>query len=179
MLRHVPKRISRDIRNYDRGSAIGRRPARTGTRSDRQLFHLLSPSLGKTRARHGIQMKTIRTKQQNRSKRTGTVLLDNQTQDIQDLLERNARGDHLEKTLFTSKQRLSSLALADVYRGPGITIDFARLPKNNSAHTMDMLNRSVRKRDSKFDVESPFLLNCLIETSLNKRSIFRVNRFQE
>ena len=98
----------------------------------------------------------------------GTVLLDNQTQGIQDLLQRNAGGDHLEKTLFTDEQRLSSLALGDVYRGADIMIDFARLLDDGSAHSLDMLNRSVRKRDSKFQVESPFLANCFIETSFNK-----------
>ena len=113
-------------------------------------------------------MKTIGTKQQNRSKRAGTVLLDNQTHDVQDLAERNASGDHLEKMLFTGEQRLSSLALRDVYGGANITIDIARLPEDGSAHPLDMLDRSVRKRDSKFDVKSPFFLNCLIETSLNK-----------
>src|SRR5437870_13867394 len=97
-------------------------------------------------------MKTIGTKQQNGSKRAGTVLLDNQTQDIQNLLERDAGGDHLEKTLFAAEQRLSSLALGNVYRGSNITIDFARLAYDRSAHTLDMLYRSVRKRDSKFHV---------------------------
>ena len=66
-------------------------------------------------------MKTIGTKQQNRSERAGTVLFDNLTQDIQDVLERNTGGDHFEKTLFTSEQGFSPLALADVNRGTGIT----------------------------------------------------------
>ena len=113
-------------------------------------------------------MQTIGTKQQNRSKRAAAVLLDNQTQDVQDLLERNAGGDHLEKALFTGEQRFSSLALGDVYRGTGITMDFAGLPDDRSAHTLDVLNRSVRKRDSKFHVKTAFLANCFIETSLNK-----------
>src|ERR1700682_5678687 len=56
-------------------------------------------------------MKTIGAKQQHRSKRAATELFDNQTQDIEDLLERNAGGDHLEKALFTREQRLTSLAL--------------------------------------------------------------------
>ena len=74
-------------------------------------------------------MNTTRTKQQNGSKRAGTVLLDNQTQGIQNLLERNAGRDHLEKALFAGKQRLRLLALADIskdrleistaYRGQG------------------------------------------------------------
>src|SRR6266850_828697 len=128
MLRHCPKWISRNVRDYDPRSPICRRPARSGTRSNWQIFDLLRPSFGKTRPRHGIQMKTIGTKQQDRSKRVAAVILDNQTQDIQDLLERNAGGDHLEKTLFTTKQRLSSLALADVYRGPGVTIDLPGEP---------------------------------------------------
>ena len=113
-------------------------------------------------------MNAIGTKQQNRSERAGTVLFDNLTQNIQDVLERSTGGDHLEKTLFTGEQRLSSLALCDVYGGANITIDIARLPEDGSAHPLDMLDRSVRKRDSKFDVKSPFFLNCLIETSLNK-----------
>src|SRR6266403_1120102 len=179
MIGHVPKRISRNIGNYDRRSAIRRRPARPGTGSNRQLFHLLPPSFGKTRARDGIEMKTVGTKQQNRSKRTGAVLLDNHAQRIQDLPKWNASRDDLEKTLFTSEQGLSSLALADIYRGSGITIDFARFAEGRSAYPLHMLNRSVRKRDSKFDVESLFLLNCFIEASLNKRSIFRMNRFQK
>ena len=113
-------------------------------------------------------MNAIGTKQQDRSERAGTVLLDNLTQDIQDLLERNAGSDHLEKALFTAEQRLPSLALGDVYGSANVTIDFARLPSGRSAHTLDMLNGAVRKRDSKFHLESPFLPNCFIETSLNK-----------
>ena len=113
-------------------------------------------------------MKTIDTKQQNRSKRTRTIRLDNQTQVIQNLLKRNAGRDHFEKTLFTSEQRLSSLSPSNIYGGANVTMDFARLPEDGSAHPLDMLNRSVRQRDPKFDVESPFLLNCFIETSLNK-----------
>jgi hypothetical protein len=58
-------------------------------------------------------------------------------------------------------------------------MDFARLLYDGSAYSLHMLNGSVRKRDSKFQVESPFLFNCFIETSLNKLSIFRVNRFHE
>src|SRR5438874_5423284 len=153
MLRHVPKRIRRDIRNYDRRSAIGRCPARAGTGSNRQLFHLLPPSFGETRARDGLQMNAIGTKQQNRSERAGTVLFDNLTQDIQDLLERNAGGDHLEKTLFTSEQGLSPLALADVHCSPDVTIDFARGPEGGSAYSLDMLNSSVRKREPEFQVK--------------------------
>src|SRR5438105_12763599 len=124
-------------------------------------------------------MKTIGTKQQNGSKRAGTVLLDNQTQDIQDLVERDAGGDHFEKTLFTGEQRLSSLALADVYRGSNIMIDFARRPEGGSAQALDVLDRSVRKRDSKFQVKTASLAHCFSEISLNKRSIFRMNRFHE
>src|SRR6267143_2682417 len=111
MLRDVPKWISRNVGDYDRRSPICRRPAGAGTRPNGQSFHLLCPSFGKTRPRHGIQMKTIGAKQQNRSKRPATELFDNQTQDIEDLLERNAGGDHLEKALFTREQRLPSLAL--------------------------------------------------------------------
>ena len=113
-------------------------------------------------------MNAIGTKQQNRSERAGTVLFDNLTQNIQDVLERSTGGDHLEKTLFTSEQGLSPLALADVYRGTGITIDFARGPEAGSADFLDVLNRSVRKRDSEFNVKTGSLTNCFIETSLNK-----------
>src|SRR5438477_3230671 len=179
MLRHVPKRIRRDIRNYDRRSAIGRCPARAGTRSNRQLFHLLPPSFGETRPRDRLQMNAIGTKQQNRSERAGTVLFDNLTQDIQDVLERNTGGDHLEKTLFTSEQGLSPLTLADVYRGSGITIDFARRSEGRSAYSLDMLNRSVRKCESEFQVKTSPLMNCFIELLLNKLSIFRMNCLHE
>src|SRR6266550_8917295 len=168
MLRHFPKRIACDVGDDDRRSAICRRTARAGTRSNWLLLHFLSPSLGKTGPRHRIQMTTIGTKQQNRSKRLRTVILDDQTQDIQDFVERNAGGDHLEETLFTREQCLASLALADVYGGTGITIDFARLLVDGSAHSVDMLNGSVRKRDSKFDVKIASLANCFVETSLNK-----------
>jgi hypothetical protein len=58
-------------------------------------------------------MKTIGAKQQNRSKRVATVILDNETQDIEDLLEGNAGRDHLEKALFTYEQPLRSLALGN------------------------------------------------------------------
>ena len=98
----------------------------------------------------------------------GTLLLDSLTQGVQDLLQRNAGGDHFEKTFFTSEQRLSLLAPSNIYGGANVTMDFAILPEDGSAHSLDMLNGSVRKRDPKFDVESPFLLNCFIETSLNK-----------
>src|SRR5207248_297777 len=168
MFRHFPKRITRNIGNDDRRSAICRCPARAGTRSNRQLFHLLPPSLGKTRARHGIQMKTIGTKQQNRSKRAAAVLFDNHAEAIQDFLERNSGGNHLEKALFTAEQRLPSLVLGNVYRGTGIIMDFAGLLQDGSAHAMDMLNRSVRKRDSKFNVKAGASTNCFIETSLDK-----------
>src|SRR5437867_12898390 len=101
-------------------------------------------------------MKTIGTEQQNRSKRAGTVLLDNHTQDIQDLLERNAGGDHLEKALFADEQCLPSLALSDVYRGTNITTDFARLIEDGSADNLNVLNRSSRKRESNFHDEFHF-----------------------
>ena len=39
---------------------------------------------------------------------------------------------------------------------------------DGSAHTLDMLNRAIRKRDSKFHVKTAFLANCFIETLLNK-----------
>src|SRR5437588_8568153 len=179
MLGHFPKRIARNIGNDDRRSAIRCRPARTGTRSDWQLLHLLPPSFGKTRARHRIQMNAIGAKQQNRSKRTAAVLFDNHAQAIQDLIECNAGCDHFEKTLFPGEERLPSLALANVYRGPNITIDLAGLPDDGSAHTLDMLNRSIRKRDPKLDVKTASRANCFVETPLNKGSIFRMNRFQE
>ncbi len=99
-------------------------------------------------------MKTIWTKQQNRSERAAAVLLDNHAEAIQNFVEGNARGDHLKKTLFTGEQRLPSLALADVYGRTGITIDFARCTEVGASHTLDMLNRSVRQRDSKFDIKS-------------------------
>src|SRR5438552_16823850 len=179
MVRDFPKRITRNIGNDDRRSAICRCPARAGTRSDRQLLHLLPPSFWKTRPRHRIQMKTIGTKQQNRSKRAAAVLFDNHAQGIQNLLECNPGCDHFEKTLFTGEQRLSTLALGDVYRGPDIVIDFTGLVDDGSTHALNMLNRSVRQRDSEFQVETASLANGFIETSLNKRSIVRMNRFQE
>src|SRR5437868_8503827 len=159
MLRYIPKRITRNIGNDDRRSAVCRRPARAGARSDWQLLHLLPPSFGKTRARDRIQVNTIRVKQQDRSERAATVIFDNHAQRIQDLLERNAGGNHLEKALFPGKQRLPSLALSDVYCGTNITIDVARLIDDRSADTLDMLDRSIRKRDSKFRVESAFFAN--------------------
>ena len=113
-------------------------------------------------------MNAIGTKQQDRGERARTVLFNYLTQDIQNLLQRSAGRDHPEETLFTDEQGLSSLALGDVNRGAGIIMDFAGLLHDGSAHALDMLNRSVRKRDSKFQVKSPFLFNCFIETSLNK-----------
>src|SRR5439155_5283120 len=114
MLRHIPQRVSRDVRDYDRRSPICCGATRARTRPNWQFFHLLRPSLGKTRPRHGIQMKAIGIKQQDRSERAAAKLLDNQTQGIQNLLERNAGRDHLEKMLFTGEQRLRSFALTDV-----------------------------------------------------------------
>src|SRR6476660_778176 len=179
MLWHVPKRVGLNVGYYNRRPAKCCRSARAGTRSDRQLFHLLPPSFGKTRARHGIQMKTIGAKQQNRSKRIGTVLLNNQTQGIQDFLQRNAGRDHLEQTLFTREQRLSSLTLADIYRGPRVMIDLPRLAEHGLSHALDMLNRSVRKSDSKFHVKAALFANCSVEILFNGCSIFRMNCFQE
>src|SRR5437867_10556859 len=124
MLRHFPKRIACDVGDDDRRSAKCRRTARAGTRSNWQLLHFLSPSLGKTGPRHGVQMTTIGTKQQNRSKRVRTVILDDQTQDIQDFVERKAGGDHIEETLLTREQCVASLALGNVYGGNGRTFDF-------------------------------------------------------
>src|SRR6267378_6254355 len=167
MLRHFPKRIACDVGDDDRRSAICRRTARAGTRSNWQLLHFLSPSLGKGGPRHRIQMTTIGTKQQNRSKRLRTVILDDQTQDIQDFVERNAGGDHLEETLFTREQCFASLALGNVYGGTNITVDFARFPENGSAHTLDMLNRAVGNRESKFHVKTALLANCFLEILLN------------
>src|SRR5438270_168489 len=124
-------------------------------------------------------METIGTKQQDRSKRAASVLFDNHAQGIQNFLECNAGSDHFEKTLFAGEQRLPSLALANIYGGPDITVDLAGLPDHGPAHTLNLLNRSVGKRDPKFEVKISFLANCFLETSLNKRSIFRMNRFQE
>src|SRR5438874_10402850 len=179
MLRHFPKRITRNIGNDDRRPAICRRPARTGTRSNWQLLHLLSPSFGKTWARDRIQMNAIRQKQQDRSERAATVIFDNHAQRIQNLLEDDAGGDHFEKALFPGEQRLPALALGNVYRSTGITFDFAGRTENGPAHTLNMLNRSVRQRDPELDVKTSFLAHCFIETSLNKGSIFRMSRFQE
>src|SRR3954454_14230385 len=125
MRRYIPKRITRNIGNDDRRSAVCRRPARAGARSDWQLLHLLSPSFRKTRSRDRIQMETIGTKQQNRSQRAAAVLFDDHAETIQDLLERDAGGNHFKETLFTAEQRLPPLALANVYRCPDITIDLA------------------------------------------------------
>src|SRR2546423_3373427 len=113
-------------------------------------------------------MTTIATKQQNRSKRIRTVILDDQTQDIQDFVERNAGGDHLEQTLFTREQCFASLALGNVYGRTNITIDFARFLDDGSAHALDVLDRSVRKRDSNFHVKTTFLATTFLKISLNK-----------
>src|SRR5438445_942391 len=167
MLRHFPKRIACDVGDDDRRSAICRRTARAGTRSNWQLLHFLSPSLGKTGPRHGVQMTTIRTKQQNRSKRLRTVILDDQTQDIQDFVERNAGGDHLEETLFTREQCFASLALGNVYCGTNITIDFAKLTDDGSAHALDVLDRAVGQCGSKLHVKTALLANRCIEILLD------------
>ena len=42
-----------------------------------------------------------------------------------------------------------------------------------------MLNRSVRKRESEFQVKTSPLVNCFIELLLNKFAIFRMNRLHE
>src|SRR6266403_157070 len=168
MLRHFPKRIARNIGDDNRRCAVCRRPARAGTRPNWQLLHLLSPSFRKTRARYRIQMSAIRAKQQNRSERAATVIFDNHAQRIQNLFQGNAGGDHLEETLFTREQCFASLALGNVYGGTNITVDFAGSPENGSTHTLDMLDRSVRKRDSKFHVKAAFFPNGFLKISLNK-----------
>src|ERR1700704_399419 len=153
MLRHFPKRIACNIGDDNRRCAICRRPARAGTRPNWQLLHLLSPSFRKTRARYRIQMSAIRAKQQNRSERAATVIFDYHAQRIQNLLERDSRRDHFQKTLFPGEQRLPALALADVDLSTSKTFDFAGSPDSRSPHTLDMLYGSVHKRQSKFDVE--------------------------
>src|SRR5256886_7710462 len=167
MFLYFPKRVGLNVGHYARRPAIGRRSTRAGTRSNWQLLHFLSPSFGKTGPRHGVQMTTIGTKQQNRSKRVRTVILDDYTQDIQDFVERNAGGDHLKETLFTREQCLASLALGNVYGGTDITIDFARFFDDGSSHPLDMLNRPVGKRDPKFHVKGAFFPNCCIEILLD------------
>src|SRR5436305_15049816 len=102
-------------------------------------------------------MTTIGTKQQNRSKRLRTVILDDQTQDIQDFVERNAGGDHLEETLFAREQCVASLALGNVYGGTNITIDVARFLDDGAANPSDTHDRDVRKRDSKSHVKTALL----------------------
>src|SRR6266403_1148171 len=168
MLRHFPKRIARNIGDDNRRCAVCRRPARAGTRPNWQLLHLLSPSFRKTRARYRIQMSAIRAKQQNRSERATTVIFNNHAQRIQNLLERDSRRDHFQKTLFPGEQRLRALALADVDRSASITFDFAGSPESRSPHPLDMLNGSVRKRQSKFDIETASLANRFLKTSFNK-----------
>jgi hypothetical protein len=59
-------------------------------------------------------MKTVRTKQQNRSKRAAAVLFNDQAKDIENIFERNARSNHLENALFTSEQRFVSLAVGHI-----------------------------------------------------------------
>ena len=61
-------------------------------------------------------MKTIGPKQQDRSERAAALLLDNQTQDIQDLLERSAGRDHLEKPFLSCQQSLGTLGLGSLLR---------------------------------------------------------------
>src|SRR5438552_13176598 len=150
MLRHIPQRVSRDVRDYDRRSPICCGATRARTRPNWQFFHLLRPSLGKTRPRHGIQMKAVGIKQQDRSKSAAAKLLDNPTQGIQNLLERNAGRDHLEKMLFTGEQRLRSLALTDIaqdcletsttYRGQG---NFHRNDLPVFAHELSLESQSA------------------------------------
>jgi hypothetical protein len=59
-------------------------------------------------------MKTIGTKQQNRGKRAAAVLFDDQTQRIQNVLERHAGSDHLENTLLTREQCFAPLTFGHV-----------------------------------------------------------------
>ena len=113
-------------------------------------------------------MNAIGTKQQNRSERAATVIFDNAAQGIQDLFQGNAGSHHLEKTLFTGEQGLPSLAFADVYGGTGIAINMARCTEVGAPHPLDMLNRSVGKRDSKLQVKTAFVPNGFIETSFDE-----------
>jgi hypothetical protein len=112
-------------------------------------------------------MSAIRAKQQNRSELAATVIFDNHAQRIQNLLERDSRRDHFQKTLFPGEQRLPALALADVDRSTSITFDFAGSPESRSPHPLDMLNRPVGKRDPKFHVKGAFFPNCCIEILLD------------
>jgi hypothetical protein len=95
-------------------------------------------------------MSGIGTKQQDRRKRTATIIFDNKAERVQDLLDGNAGSDHFEKSLFTGEQGFSALSFANVYSGTVITVDFARCTESGPAYTLDMLDRSVGQRDSEF-----------------------------
>src|SRR5947208_16450569 len=94
-------------------------------------------------------MTTIGTKQQNRSKRLRTVILDDQTQDIQGFVERNAGGDHLEETLFSSEQCSASLVPGDVYGGTDITAGLARYLAHGPDDPLHWLDRPAHTPDWK------------------------------
>src|SRR5205823_1482375 len=72
-----------------------------------------------------------------------------------------------------------SLALADVYGGSGITNEFARRLDGLSASSLNMLNRSVLKRESVFQVKTSSLVNRFIEMLLSTLSIIRLNCLHE
>jgi hypothetical protein len=99
-------------------------------------------------------MKTVGAKQQNGSKRAGTVFLDDQAQRIQDFVQRNSGGDHLKKTLFTGEQRFPALAVGDVDHSPDEFTQVAASVEDRMAYDVNVPDPFVRMNDSvpKFEI---------------------------
>jgi len=83
-------------------------------------------------------MKTVGAKQQNGSKRAGTVFLNGQAQRIQDFVQRNTGGDHLKKTLFTGEQRFPPLAFRNVEHSPHYFNEIAGWAENRMTSALDL-----------------------------------------
>src|SRR5262245_33322588 len=117
MLRPSPQRVGRDVSADYRRSAIRGRAAGTGTRSNWHQLHLPSPLVRQFRTRDDIQVDAVGIHQQDRSKRTRSLILDYPAQCIEDLFQWHPGGDHLEELFLSLEQRFGSLSLVNVHIG--------------------------------------------------------------
>ena len=124
-------------------------------------------------------MKTVGAKQQNGSKRAGTVFLDDQAQRIQDFVQRNTGGDHLKKTLFTGEQRFRALAVGDVDHGPHEFTQVAALVEDRMAYDVNVPDPFVRMNYSVLKFEVHLVADGFLKVFPVRRPIIWMNSLDE
>src|ERR1700688_3112191 len=90
-------------------------------------------------------MNAVRTKQQYRSERAAALILNHQTQSIQDFLEWNAGRDHLVQALFTHEQRLGSFAIGDVNHSAHYFNEIAGRAENRITSVVNVRDGAIWK----------------------------------